>query len=135
MNVKGATTSKCTEHKVVFDIIHKVRIALMHSRDIRVHGKTVKAREMPQLHLMISNSIGSQAQIYFIDQCLRAENGLIGSYIMWITLNDLHMMHAQRTRIQKLWVGLWFGYYQQEYFQTCGNLIMVGSSKRSALLT
>jgi hypothetical protein len=106
---KGVTTLKAIQWKVayfeiIFDIIHKTHIALMHSRDIRVHkltidkhwwgitetaicayrelcpeclhsGKPPKAEEMTPLNMMISNSIGSLGQMDLIDYRRRPENG------------------------------------------------------------
>jgi hypothetical protein len=106
---KGITTLKATQQRVayfeiIFDIIHKTHIALMHSRDIRVHkltidkhwwgitetairayselcpeclhsGKPLKAEEMAPLNMMISNSIGSRGQMDLIAYWRRPENG------------------------------------------------------------
>ncbi len=109
-------TRKVAYLEKVFDVIHRVHIGLVHSRDVWVHklsidktwwgvtetairfyrdlcpeclksGRPSKAEEMVPLKMMISETIGSRAQMDLIDYRWREENGF-----KWILRDVNHLM-------------------------------------------
>jgi hypothetical protein len=124
-HVRGCRTIYNHINKVWYGVTEKVRKVY---RDLcptcLKDSKPPKSESFGPLQMMISNTIGSRAQMSLIDMKRKAVNNYKWIHHYVDHYSGFAHIACLQTRRQKQWGRKWCRYYLQQSFQKCSNQTM-----------